>query len=30
MKTFRSLSLSETQVMGFWWWHAGSEGTLVA
>ena len=28
MKTFRSFSLRETQPMGFWWWHAGSEGTL--
>jgi hypothetical protein len=30
MKTFRSLSLRETQMMGFGWWHAGSEGTLGA
>jgi len=30
MKTFRSLSLRETQPMGFWWWHAGSEGTIGA
>lgn len=30
MQSFRSSSCREAQLMGFWWWHAGSEGTLGA